>query len=188
MKRKLISHIPTYIFDKNIFVKIFANTYTPIYVWCVCTCTCICVYAAAGAAKSLQSCPTLCDLTDGSPLGSSVPGILQARILEWVAISFSNAWKWKVKVKSLSCAWLLATPVDCSPPGSSVHGIFHARVLEWGAVVFSICVCAYVYMHTHIWDNLFKSGTGQFDVCLQYLNFVLYFMCYVDINLHRPKF
>ena len=55
---------------------------------------------AAAAAKSLQSCPTLCDPTDGSPPGSPVPGILQARTLEWVAISFSNAWKWKVKVKS----------------------------------------------------------------------------------------
>ena len=57
---------------------------------------------AAAAAKSLQSCPTLCDPIDGSPLGSPVPGILQAKTLEWVAISFSNAWKWKVKVKSLS--------------------------------------------------------------------------------------
>ena len=62
------------------------------------------------AAKSLQSCPTLCDPIDGSPPGSSVPGILQVRTLEWVAISFSSAWKWKVKVKSLSRAWLLATP------------------------------------------------------------------------------
>ena len=58
---------------------------------------------ATATAKSLQSCPTLCDPTDGSPSGSPVPGILQARTLEWVAISFSNAWKWKVKVKSLSC-------------------------------------------------------------------------------------
>ena len=58
--------------------------------------------AAAAAAKSLQSCPTLCDPIDGSPPGSPVHGILQARTLEWVAISFSNAWKWKVKVKSLS--------------------------------------------------------------------------------------
>ena len=65
---------------------------------------------AAAAAKSLQSCPTLCDPRDGSPPGSHVPGILQARILEWVAISFSNAWKWKVKVKSLSRVRLLATP------------------------------------------------------------------------------
>ena len=61
-------------------------------------------------AKSLQSCPTLCDPIDGSPTGSPTPGILQARTLEWVAISFSNAWKWKVKVKSLSRIRLLATP------------------------------------------------------------------------------
>ena len=57
---------------------------------------------SAAAAKSLQLCPTLCDPIDGSPPGSPVPGILQARTLEWVAISFSNAWKWKAKVKSLS--------------------------------------------------------------------------------------
>ena len=62
------------------------------------------------AAKSLQSCPSLCNPIDGSPPGSPVPGILQARTLEWVAISFSNAWKWNVKVKSLSRVWLLATP------------------------------------------------------------------------------
>ena len=61
-------------------------------------------------AKSLQSCPTLCNPIDSSPPGSPVPGILQARTLEWVAISFSNARKWKVKVKSLSCIRLLATP------------------------------------------------------------------------------
>jgi len=66
--------------------------------------------AAANAAKSLQSCLTLCDPIDGRPPGSPVPGILQARTLEWVAISFSNAWKWKVKVKSLSHVWFLATP------------------------------------------------------------------------------
>ena len=68
------------------------------------------MFAAAAAAKSLQSCLTLCDPIDGSPPGSPVPGILQARTLEWVAISFSNAWKWKVKVKSLSPVRLLATP------------------------------------------------------------------------------
>ena len=65
---------------------------------------------AAAAAKSLQVCPTLCDPIDGSPIGSPVPGILQARLVEWVAISFSNAWKWKVKVKSLSCVRLFMTP------------------------------------------------------------------------------
>ena len=66
--------------------------------------------AAKSAAKSLQSCPTLCDPTDGSPPGSPIPGILQARTLEWGAISFSNACKWKVKVKSLSRAQLFTTP------------------------------------------------------------------------------
>ena len=66
--------------------------------------------AAAAAAKSLQSCPTLCNPIDGSPPGSPVPGILQTRTLEWVAISFSNAWKWKVKMKSLSHVRPSATP------------------------------------------------------------------------------
>ena len=95
-----------------------------------------CSAAAAAAAKLLQSCPTLCDPIDGSPPGSPVPGILQARTLEWVAILFTNAWKWKVKVKSPSHVQL-SDPMDCSPPGSSVHGILQARVLEWGAIAFS---------------------------------------------------
>ena len=67
-------------------------------------------FTAAAAAKSLQSCPTLRDPREGSPPGSPLPGILQARTLEWVAISFSNAWKWKVKVKSLSRVRFFATP------------------------------------------------------------------------------
>ena len=91
--------------------------------------------AAAAAAKSLQSHSTLCDPIDGSPPGSPVPGILQARTLEWVAISFSNAqkekWKW-----SQSCP-TLSNPMDCSLPGTSVHGIFQAKVLEWVAIDFS---------------------------------------------------
>ena len=66
--------------------------------------------AAAAAAKLLQSCPTLCDPIDGSSPGSTVPGILQARTLEWVAVFFSSAWKWNVKVKLLSCVQLLVTP------------------------------------------------------------------------------
>ena len=65
---------------------------------------------SSAAAKSFQLCPTLCDPTDASPSGSAIPGILQARTPEWVAISFSNAWKWKVKVKLLSRVWLSATP------------------------------------------------------------------------------
>ena len=85
-------------------------------------------FTAAAAAKSLQSCLTLCDPIDSSPPGSSVPGILQARTLEWVA---------KVKVKSLSRVRLFSTPWTCSLPGSSIHGIFQTRVLEWGAIAFS---------------------------------------------------
>ena len=92
-------------------------------------------WPAAATAKSLQSCPTLCDPIDSSPPGSPVPGILQARILEWVAISFSNTWKWKMKVAQ-SCP-TFSDPMDYSLPGSSIHGIFQARVLEWGAIAFS---------------------------------------------------
>ena len=69
-----------------------------------------CRLSCAAAAKLLQSCLTLCDPIDSSPPSSPVPGILQARTLEWVAISFSNVWKWKVKVKPLSRVWLCATP------------------------------------------------------------------------------
>ena len=90
----------------------------------------------SAAAKSLQSCLTLCDPRDGSPTGSAIPGILQARTLEWVAISFSNAWKWKVNEVAQSYL-TLSNPMDCSPPGSSIHGIFQTRVLEWGAISFS---------------------------------------------------
>ena len=68
------------------------------------------ILSAAAAAESFQSCPTLCDPIDGSTPGSPIPGILQARTLEWVAISFSNAWKWKVKVKSFNLVRLLVTP------------------------------------------------------------------------------
>jgi len=88
--------------------------------------------AAAAAAKSLQSCPTLCDPIDGSPPGSPIPGILQARTLEWVASSFSNAWKWKVKVKLLSRVWLFATPwtaAQQAPPS-----MVFARQEYWSGV------------------------------------------------------
>ena len=82
-----------------------------IEIWYICVMVCSLVnMIAAAAARLLQSYPTLCDPIDGSTPGFSVPGILQARTLEWAAISFSNAWKWKVKVKSLSHVWLFATP------------------------------------------------------------------------------
>ena len=88
--------------------------------------------AAAAAAKLLQSCPTLCDPIDSSPPGSAVPGILQARTLEWVAISFSNAWKWKVKVKSLSHVRLLATPWTAAYQASPSMGF--SRQEYWSGV------------------------------------------------------
>ena len=86
----------------------------------------------AAAAKSLQLCPTLCNTIDGSPPGSPVPGILQARTLEWVAISFSNAWKWKVKVKSLHHIRLLVTPWTAAHQAPLSMGFF--RQGYWSGV------------------------------------------------------
>ena len=87
---------------------------------------------ATAAAKLLQSCPTLCDPIDGSPPGSSIPGILKAESLEWVAISFSNAWKWKVKVKSLSRVRLLAAPWTAAYQAPPFMGF--SRQKYWSAV------------------------------------------------------
>ena len=87
----------------------------------------------AAAAKSLQSCPTLCDPIDGSPLGPSVHGILQARILEWVATSFSNTC---MHAESLQSCQTLCDHMDSSPPGSFVHRVLQARTLEWVATSF----------------------------------------------------
>ena len=125
------------------------------------------------AAVSLQSCPTLCDPMDCSLPGFSIPGILQARTLEWVAISFSNAWKRKVKVKLLSRVWLLVTPWTAAhqaPPS----GIFRATVLEWGAIAFSsililyyflilcICVC---YFLGNFFSLMFQFFWNHFHLC-----------------------
>ena len=125
------------------------------------------IYAAA-AAKSLQSRPTLCDPIDGSPPGSAIPGILQARTLEWVAISFSNARKWEVKVAQ-SCP-TLSDPMDCSPLGSSIHGIFQARVLEWGAIAFS-----------HTYASVYKID-NRWELTVQYRE--LYSMLCGDLNIY----
>ena len=89
------------------------------------------------AAKSLQSCPTLCNPRDGSPPGSCVPGVLQART-HWSGLPFPSSMHESEKSKEVAqlCP-TLGNPMDCSLPGSSVHGIFQARVLEWGATAFS---------------------------------------------------
>ena len=113
---------------------------------------------AAAAAKSLQSCPTLCDPIDGSPPGSPVPGTLQARTLEWVAISFSNAWKWKVKVKSLSRVWLLATL--WTQPTKFLHPLDFP-----GKSTGVVCHC---FLHPSLWlfffFFFFKTWAGSWSV------------------------
>ena len=136
--------------------------------------------------KSLQSCPTLCDPIDGSPPGSPVPGILQARTLEWVAISFSNAWKWKVKMKSLSRVRLLATPwtvaYQAPPsmgfPSKSTRVACHCLLRDIYIYIYiymCVCVCVcirsdqslsrvrlfatpWMYSLLHISDSAFAYG------------------------------
>ena len=95
------------------------------------------VQYAPAAAKSLQSCPTLCDPKDCSPPGSSVHGIFQARVLEWGAIAFSEKWIAAAVAKSLQSYLTLFDPIDGSPPGSPIPGILQARTLEWVAISFS---------------------------------------------------
>ena len=116
---------------------------------------------AAAAAKSLQSCPTLCDPMDGSPPGSPIPGILQATILEWVAISFSNAWKWKVKVKLLSRVRLLATPWTAAYQAPPSKGF--SRQEYWSGVplpsLFSVLVGVKLNYTVHTdWENIVKMS------------------------------
>ena len=93
--------------------------------------------AAAAAAKSRQLCLTLCNPIDSSPPGSSIPGILQARTLEWIAISFSNAWKGKLKVKSLSRVQLLGTPWTAAYQAPSSMGL--SRQEYWSGVPLPSC-------------------------------------------------
>ena len=100
--------------------------------------------AAAAAAESLQSCPTLCDPRDGSPPGSPVPGLLQARTLEWVAISFSSARKWKVKVKLLSRVRLLATPWTAAHQAPPSMGF--SRQEYWSGVPLPSPIYSTAYM------------------------------------------
>ena len=114
-----------------------------------------CPFAAA-AAKSLQSCPTLCDPIDGSPPGSPVPGILQAITLEWVAISFSSAWKWKVKVKSLSHVWLFANPWTAAYPAPPSRGF--SRQEYWSGVPLP--------SPPVLWSRLkYRDCIGQWNEC-----------------------
>ena len=107
----------------------------------------IVIYAMLCYVKSLQSCPTLCDPIDGSPPGFPIPGILQARTLEWVAISFSNAWKWKEKVKSLSRVRLLATPSTAAyqaPPSMGFSRQEYWSGVALPCVLFEFIILSYL--------------------------------------------
>ena len=106
----------------------------------------------AAAAKSLQSCLTLCDPIDGSPPGSPVPGILQARTLEWASIPFSNAWKWKVKVKSLSHVRLLVTPWTAAHQAPPSLGF--SRQEYWSGVPLPSPYKTWVYSKPTYFDHL----------------------------------
>ena len=112
---------------------------------------------AAAAAMSLQSCLTLCDPIDGSPPGSAIPGILQGRTLEWVAISFSNAWKWKVKVKSFSRVRLLATPRTAA---------YHKLLRSWDFPGKSTGVGCHCPLCLHIWGYRYFSQQSWFQLVL----------------------
>ena len=126
---------------------IHTHTHTPTHVSIYKEKATPCPYdaVAAAAAKLLQSCPTLCDPIDGSPPGSPIPGILQTRTLEWVAISFSNAWKWKVKVKLLSCVRLLVTPRTAAYQAPPSMGLSRQEYL-CGLPLPSPCLYRYTYI------------------------------------------
>ena len=149
---------------------------------------------AAAAAKLLQSCPTLCDPIDRSPPGSPVPGILQARTLEWVAISFSNAGKWRVKGKSLSRVRLLATPWTAAYQAPLSMGFSRQEYwLEWGAIAFSDL---YPYIFLKPWKKLavmnyihYPKGPRDFfglcsfvhPVCISWNSCFLPLICWIFV-------
>ena len=118
-------------------------------------------WLCTAAAQSLQSCPTLCDPIDGSPSGSPVPGILQERTLEWLAISFSNAWKWKVKGKSLSRVWLLETPWTAAHQAPLSMGF--SRQKYWSGVPIAFPgLCTKLYF-TVQYDTEYSSMVSLFQ-------------------------
>ena len=113
----------------------------------------VCIYVYTTTTKSLQSCPTLCDPMDCSPPGFSVHGILQARTLEWVAISFSNARKWKVKVKSFSCVQLLATPRTAAYQALPSMGFSGQQY--WSGVPLPSPIYVYTHIYTYVYSHIY---------------------------------
>ena len=133
-----------------------------------------CSKVLGGYAKSLQSCLTLCDPIDGSPPGSPVPGILQARTLEWVCHFLLQCMKVKSESEVAQSCLTLSDPLDCSLPGSSVHGIFQARVLEWGAIAFSD-----LGVRTSIWGG--HSQPTAKPISASVLLFLFWNLCYCEL-------
>ena len=123
-------------------------------------------------AKSLQSCLTLCDPIDGSPPSSPVPGILQARILEWVAISFSNAWKWKVKMKLLSRPRLLATPRIAAYQAPPSMGF--SRQEYWSGVPLPSLIYIYqIYIYRHIYGNVICNSPKLDTILISFIRWMV---------------
>ena len=119
---------------------------------------------SSAAAKSLQLCLTLCDPIDGSPPGSPFPGILQARTLEWVAIFFSNAWKWKVKVKSLSRVWFLVTPWTAAHQAPQSMGF--SRQEYWSGVPLPSSLKSSNIIYIYILKSSYIYIYNQTVVCV----------------------
>ena len=130
----------------------------------MCACVCLYIYIYIyiyihAAPKSLQSCLTLCDPIDGSPPGSPIPGIVQARTLEWVAISFSNAWKWKVKAKLLSRVRLFETPWTAAYQAPPSMGF--SRQESWSGVPLPSLI--YIYITESLCCTLETNTTLQIN-------------------------
>ena len=162
------------------------------------------------ATKSLQSCPTLCDPIDGSPSGSPVPGILQARTLEWVAISSSNAWRWKVKVKSLSRVRLLAHGLQPTRllhpwdfPGKStgvgchclLHFLPYPTVTPWNTEVIFIKYKAFCYFSLFFYrvsalmnNQYYSKISNLFEKCELWNPYTHQIKCLDVISLRYNKF
>ena len=126
------------------------------------------------AAKLLQSCPTLCDPIDSSSPGSPVPGILQARTLEWVAHFLLQCRKVKSESEVPQSCPTRNDPMDCSLLGSSIHGVFQARVLEWGAVAFSVNIKYWITLIFFLCSDELSIQIKNQLIALLFLSGVLY--------------
>ena len=126
---------------------------------------------AAAATKLLQSCPTLCDPIDSNPPGSPVPGILQARTLEWVAISFSNAWKGKAKVKSLSRVWLFTIPSTAAYQAPPSMGLSRQEYWSGLPLPSQKSLTEFMIIYVHWVGNAFQPSSSSvvpISSCLQF--------------------